>query len=176
MLARTQKEDQESDPAGLVSAASELVVPSTLSEAVVAEVELGRGPYGSLCSWHGSRLAMKVPHRQADPDGGCPEALEAGPASEAFCCANLAREHTIMFVGGHPNIAQVYQLLNLPNGGIAMLVEAAQCNLLKHCLTLKKGSEPWSAARVEVWKLFKQVLAGLAYTQAKGVALRSQDY
>lgn len=72
-------------------------------------------------------------------------------------------------LAGHPNIVHVFQLLRLPDGCVGMLMEVAASHLQKHCLMLKKSDEPWSDIKFQVWKLFKQVLAGLAHIQAKKV-------
>ena len=150
-------------------------VAFTLSEPLVPESLLGQGTYGQvyLCNWLGSKLALKVPHRSLEA-AGQEEAQEPdlldGPVSEAFRCADLAREHAIMTqLAGHPNIVHVFQLLRLPDGCVGMLMEVAASHLQKHCLMLKKSDEPWSDIKFQVWKLFKQVLAGLAHIQAKKV-------
>ena len=106
-------------------------VAFTLSEPLVPESLLGQGTYGQvyLCNWLGSKLALKVPHRSLEA-AGQEEAQEPdlldGPVSEAFRCADLAREHAIMTqLAGHPNIVHVFQLLRLPDGCVGMLMEVA---------------------------------------------------
>ena len=147
-------------------------VPFTLSEPVEPGSLLGSGTYGQvyLCNWLGSKLALKVPHRSSDEAKMDNPPASDSPVSEAFRTADLAREGALMKqLSGHPNIAHAYQLVSLPGGAVGMLMEVAEVNLLQHCLMLKNSEEPWSDMKFQVWKLFRQVLAGLAHIQAKKI-------
>ena len=72
-------------------------------------------------------------------------------------------------LAGHPNICRTFQLLNLEDGVIALAMEVAQSDLLALCKKLRRAPEPWSENKCQIWKLFKQVLAGLVYMHAKRV-------
>ena len=138
-------------------------VSFTLSEPVEPCSLLGSGTYGQV-------QALKVPHRPLDEEKTDKPPASDSPVSEAFRVADLAREGALMKqLSGHPNIAQAYQLVSLPGGAVGMLMEVAEVNLLQHCLRLKNSEEPWSDMKFQVWKLFRQVLAGLAHIQAKKI-------
>jgi len=166
-------EKQEEDTDSLERCFTLGTIPFTMSEEIKVEKELGQGTYGRifLCNWLGCTVALKVPHRKfsSDQAPSHPEVSE-GPASEAFRSADLAREHALMTsLAGHPNICRTFQLLNLEDGVIALAMEVAQSDLLALCKKLRRAPEPWSENKCQIWKLFKQVLAGLVYMHAKRV-------